>query len=451
MQGLRLFIRPLIAIVVLAGLGGALYWSNKEKAKEAAKPPAETSPKILSLTEADIQKLDIKKKGGDGTVVDTVLQRGAGGKWELTAPQAYSVDQEAANSLASSAATVNSDQLVDDKATDMKQFGLDPPALEVDVIKKDGKTSKLLFGSDAPGVGGSYAKLEGDPRVFTVGSSTKSNFDKSSKDLRDKRLLAFDQDKLSRVELTAKKQTIEFGRSKDEWQILKPQPMRADGLQVEELVRKLKDAKMDLALSDEDAKKATAAFASGTPTATVRVTDPSGTHEMQIRKKENDYYAKSSAAEGAYKMAADLGTGVDKSVDDFRNKKLFDFGFNEPNKIEMHDGAKTVSLQKTGEKWQSGGKEMDSTSVQSFLDKLRDLSASKFTDSGFGTPTIDLTVTSNDGKRTEKVLISKQDKTSIAKRENEPSLYELDNKTVDELEKAAGDVKPPQAAPKPKK
>jgi hypothetical protein len=443
MQGLRL----LIALAVLLGLGGTLYWSNKEKAKEAAKPPAETSPKILSLTEADIQKIEIKKKGGD----DTVVQRAAGGKWELTAPKPYPVDQEAANSLASSAATVNSDQLVDDKITDLKPFGLDAPTLELDVTKKDNKTSKLLIGNDAPGVGGAYAKLEGDPRVFTVASYTKTNFDKSPKDLRDKRLLPFDQDKLSRLELTAKKQTIEFGRSKDEWQILKPQPLRADGLQVEELVRKLKDAKMDLAVSEEDAKKAAAAFASGTPIATVKVTDPSGTHEMQIRKKENDYYAKSNAAEGAFKMAADLGSGVDKSVDDFRNKKLFDFGFNEPTKIEMHDGAKTVSLQKSGEKWQSNGKEMDSTSVQSFLDKLRDLSASKFTDKGFGTPTIDLTVVSNDGKRTEKVLISKQDKTVIAKRENEPSLYELESKAVDELEKAAGDVKPAQAAAKPKK
>ena len=69
-------------------------------------------------------------------------------------------------------------------------------------------------------------------------------------------------------------------------------------------------------------------------------------------------------------------------MDDFRNKKLFDFGFNDPNKIEMHDGGKTYAFQKTGEDWSSNGKKMDSTSVQSFLDKLRDLSASKFIDSG---------------------------------------------------------------------
>ncbi len=85
---------------------------------------------------------------------------------------------------------------------------------------------------------------------------------------------------------------------------------------------------------------------------------------------------------------------------------------------------------------------MDSTSVQSFVDKLRDLAATKFIDSGtFPNATLDITVTSNDGKRVEKVLIAKQGNDYIAKRENEPALYGLDSKTVEALERAAADVK----------
>ena len=157
-----------------------------------------------------------------------------------------------------------------------------------------------------------------------MASYTKSSFDKTPKDLRDKRLLTFDQDKLSRLELIAKKDDLEFGRSKDEWQILKPKPLRADGLQVEELLRKLKDAKMDLNVSEDDAKKFASNFATGMPVATVKVTDSSGTQELQIRKKGGDYFAKSSAVAGIQKVAADLGAGVDKALADFRNKKLFD-------------------------------------------------------------------------------------------------------------------------------
>jgi hypothetical protein len=179
------------------------------------------------------------------------------------------------------------------------------------------------------------------------------------------------------------------------------------------------------------------------------MTDPSGTQQMEVRKVKDDYYAKSSAVDGAHKVTADLATALDKGADDFRNKKLFDFGFSDPNKIEMHDNGKSYAFEKKGEDWLAGGKKQDSTSVQSFVDKLRDLSSSKFIDAGtFGTPTIDITVTSGDGKRVEKVLISKQGSDYIAKRENEPALYGIDPKNVDELSKAASDVKPAQAPKK---
>jgi len=436
----------MVAGLVLAALAAGLYFSNRQKSAEAAKPPADASPKIVALSENEIAKVDLKKKDA----AETILERNNAGKWQLTAPNKFLADQDTASQLVTSASSVASDRVVEEKAADVSNYGLKSPSLEVDVTTKAGKTSKLKIGDDTPTNSGAYAMLEGDPRVFTVASYVKSGLDKSVNDLRDKRLLTFDQDKLSRVELVAKKQDIEFGRDKDQWQIVKPKPLRADGLQVEELIRKLKDAKMDLTVSAEDAKKAAAAFVSATPVATVKATDASGTQQIDVRKNKEDYYAKSSAVDGVHKVTADLGTGLDKGLDDFRNKKLFDFGFNEPSKIEMHDNGKAHVFQKTGEDWLSNGKKLDGTSVQSFLDKLRDLSASKFVDfTAVANPSIDLTVTSNDGKRVEKVLISKQGSDYIARRENEPSLYGLDPKTVDDLSKAASDVK--EASPGKKK
>jgi len=433
-----------VAVVLLAALGVGLYFSNKEKAAEAAKPPSDTPPKILALTDGDITKIALKKKGADETILEKT-----NGKWQLTAPKPYPADQDAVSQLVTSAANVSSDRVVEDKASNLSAYGLNSPSLELDITGKGGKVSKLEIGDDTPTNSGAYAMLAGDPRVFTVASFVKTGIDKSANDLRDKRLLSFDQDKLSRVELMAKKEDIEFGRDKDQWQIVKPKPLRAEGLQVDEMLRKLKDAKMDLTLSDDDAKKAAAAFASGMPVATVKLTDPSGTQQIEIRKDKDDYYAKSSTVPGVFKVTSELGTGVDKSLDDFRNKKLFGFGFNDPNKIEMHANGKTYSFQKGGDDWFSNGKKMDSTSVQSFLDKLRDFSASKFIDTGsLGAPTIDLTVVSNSGKLTEKLLIAKQGTDYVAQRENEPALYGLDAKTVDDLSQAASDVKPAPAVKK---
>ena len=198
-----------------------------------------------------------------------------------------------------------------------------------------------------------------------------------------------------------------------------------------------------------DTKKNAAAFNSGAPFATVKVTDVSGTQEIQVRKNKDDYYAKSSIVDGVYKVSSTLGTGLGKKLDDFRNKKLFDFGFADPDKVEFRNGSKSLFLSRSGSDWWSNGTKMEENSVRSLIDKIRDVSASKFEDTGFTSAVLDLTVTSNDGKRIEKVSVSKNGAGYVAKRENEPALYELDASAVTDIQKSAADVNP--APPSAKK
>jgi hypothetical protein len=95
---------------------------------------------------------------------------------------------------------------------------------------------------------------------------------------------------------------------------------------------------------------------------------------------------------------------------------------------------------------------MDNTTVQNLIDKLRDLTATKFAEAGGGQPVFDAAVTSNGGKRVEKVMINKQGDKYFAQRDGESSIYELDGKAVEDLQKAASDVKEaPPAAPAKKK
>jgi hypothetical protein len=436
----------LVAAGVLAALSGVLYWSNHKKAAPDAdvKVSADTPPKILTVPEADITKIDIKRKGQD----DVTLAKDAAGKWQITAPKALAADQSQVGTLVSTLSGLSSERLIEDKAADLSAYGLASPAEEVDVTEKN-KTDKLLIGDSTPTGNGAYVAVVGDPRVFTLATFTKSSLEKGAKDLREKRLLTFDMDKLSRVELDAKKQQIEFGRNKDQWQIVKPKPLRADDSKVQDLIRKLSDARMDLSGTDDDAKKAAAGFASGTEVGKAVVTDASGTQTLDIRKNKDDYYAKSSAVEGVYKVGSDVGQALDKSVEDFRNKKLFDFGFSDPDKIEFHEDAKTYFLTKGGQDWWlPDGKKADAIPAETYLEKVRDLSASKFVDSGFTTPAMELIVTPGGGKSAEKVLIAKNGDRYIAQRENEPGLYELDTAAVKDLEKAAEDLKP---APEPVK
>lgn len=436
----------LIAVVLLAALGGGLYYSEKTKKAEEGQPAKDAPPKILTIPEDQFKEVRVQRTVGEVTVI----RRNNANKWQIVEPKPLAADADSVSTMVNALAALTSDQLVDEKAADLSPYGLKTPTIEVSITKKDGKTEKLLVGDDAPASGGAYVKLASDPRVFTVASYVKSNVDKYAKDLRDKRLLTFDSDKLTRVELQAKGATVEFGKNnQNEWQILKPKPLRADGSQVEELVRKLKDAKMDTSISDEEAAKAAPAFASGTRVAVATVSDAAGNQQIEVRRdKDKNYYAKTTAVEGFYKVPADLGDGLDKDLAAFRNKKLFDFGWNDPSKVEVN---KTV-YQKDGEKWTAGGKQMDSPSIQAMVDKLRDLSSAKFLDAvPAGAPVFEATVTSNEGKRVEKVSILKQGTTYVGRRENEGGAYEIEATVFDELQKAAGGIKEFQPPKDPKK
>lgn len=424
----------LAAAVALALLGAGVWWSQR---KEAEKESAPASGKLFTLKDEEVNRVDIAR--ADGTT--TTLEKDKSG-WRITAPQPLRVDNDAVTSLISSFTGLSQTRVVDEKPADLQTFGLVSPVVKVTV---NGRNT-LLLGDDTPTGGSTFAKVASDPKVFTIGSSSKSSLDKSWKDLQDKRLLTVDDAKLTRVELMAKGGTVDFGKnSQNEWQIVKPRPLRADNLAVEEMVRKLREAKMDTAATPEPAK-----FNSGTRIATAVLTDASGAQTLEIRKSGEDYYAKSSVVEGVHKITSDLGEAVNKSLEDFRNKKLFDFGFNEPSKVIIREGEKMFDFTKGGQKWWTNGKEMDSASVQQVIDKLRDLSAAGFVEiAPSGLPVMEISVTSADGKRVEKVQVFKPGSDYLARRENEPSIHRLDANAVTEIQKAAADVKAPPPPAKP--
>jgi hypothetical protein len=429
----------IVAVLVFFALAGVLYWSEHRKPEETTKAAADAPPSILKLDEASITRLEVKKT----ETPPVLLARGASGEWTLIEPKPLGADQSTVSSMLSTISSLDSQRLVEEKAGDLKRYGLDQPAIEVDITTKDNKSQKLLIGDDTPTGGAAFAKLSADPRVFTIASFSKTSVDKTLNDLRDKRLLTANSDKVSRVELIRKGQKLEFGKNKDDWQILKPKPLRADSRQVGELVRKLADARMDLSGTDD--KEVASAFSKGNPVAVAKLTDQSGTQQLEVRKMKDAYYAKSSIVDGAYKVGSDLAEALDKGLDDFRNKKLFDFGFSDPNKIELHTSSKATFLTKSGEDWWSNGKKMDASTVQELISKLGDLAATKFPEVGFGNPTMEATVTSDDGKRTEKVRIAKSGNGYVAMRDNEPGLYELESGPVDDLQRTADGLKPASA------
>src|SRR5260370_12532468 len=125
----------LVAVAVLAVLGGLVFWSNKQKATADTNPAADASPKLLSIPDDQFKQIKLSKTGGD----TTVLARGDGNKWQITQPKPLAADQDSVGSLVSTLSSLGSDRLIEDKASDLAQSLLTTPTMECPVTQKDGK------------------------------------------------------------------------------------------------------------------------------------------------------------------------------------------------------------------------------------------------------------------------------------------------------------------------
>src|SRR5690348_5291605 len=91
----------IIAVAVLAVLGGATWWSNK-KQTSAAKSPDNTT-KILSIPSDQFQEIRIKK------AAETIDVKGGPGKWQITQPETLPADQDAISSMVNTLGGLSAD------------------------------------------------------------------------------------------------------------------------------------------------------------------------------------------------------------------------------------------------------------------------------------------------------------------------------------------------------
>jgi hypothetical protein len=96
----------LVAVVIAAGLGGAVWYALKHPPGSDIKPTPDTSVKLINIPEDQIRQIEVKKR--DGSTLTLVHENR---KWSLTGKENYPADQDAASGLAGALAPLSADFL----------------------------------------------------------------------------------------------------------------------------------------------------------------------------------------------------------------------------------------------------------------------------------------------------------------------------------------------------
>ncbi len=274
------------------------------------------------------------------------LQKGADG-WKLTEPTAAKADESEVNGITSNLSSLTVERVVDEAPGNLGDYGLKEPVIEVSFKSKGDKAFRTLqLGTKTPTGSDMYAKLANEKKVFLVQGYLESTFNRQPFDLRDKKILSIDRDKVDRLEVVNGDSTILLTKGAGDWKLASPVEARGDFGSIEGLVSRLQSAEMKSIV----AENATDMKQYGLDKPAVLVTIGLGSARAQLglgaKTDKGDVYARDLSRTMVVTVAPDLLTELQKGANDLRRKDIFEFRAYNLTRIELTRGATTLVAEK---------------------------------------------------------------------------------------------------------
>jgi hypothetical protein len=444
MRGLRSF---LLLLAICAGLAAYLYFVESKRDPAAADKKA----KVFTVEADKIDEMTVKSESGEQTTL-----KKTGTAWQIVAPVAAEPDGASVSGLTSNLSTLELQRVIEDNPTDLAEYGLAQPRLEVS-FKAGGTEHRLQIGRKTPAATDLYAKLGDGKRVFLVPSFVETTFNKTTFDLRDKTVLKVDRDKIDALSITSATRVLQFSKADGEWQMTVPVRGRADFTTVDGLVSRLDTLQTKSIVVPE--ATALAEYGLEKPETTIQLGSGSSQATLLIGKEagEGVVYAKDQSRPAVITIESTLVADVTKDAGEYRQKDLFDARAFNSTRLEVTRNGQTSVFEKTKtknkegqeeEKWKQSAptaRDVDQSTVDNLISAITAAQATSFVESaartGLDKPEIVVALTSDGGKRVEKVTLARSGTDGYATREGEPGIAKIDAATIDNIIKSFEGIK----------
>lgn len=434
MRGIRSFV---VLLVVALGLGAYLYFVESKREPGDGKK----NEKVFAGVESDkIERVTVKSEKGETATVEK-----KSGTWHLTQPVAADADPGELSGITTNLSTLEVQRVVDEQPTDFKQYGLDPPRVEV-AFKAGDRERRLLMGQKTPSGTDLYAKLPDKPRVFLISSYLDTTFNRTPFDLRDKSVLKVERDKIDAVEITTPERSIRIAKAGGDWRIKAPVDARADSNAVEGVVGRINTAQMK-AIASADAGDLTS-YGLDKPAIAIHIGSGSSQAGLLIGKTAADgtYYAKDLSRPMVFTLESSLVDELKKPADEYRVKDIFDARAFNTTRVEADRAGQTVAFEKAGDKWKQvapAAKDADAARVDGLLTALTGTRATGFVEktTALDKPELAVTLKYDEGKKSERVAFGRQGTDAFARRDGDAGAAKIDVATLDSVLKSLDALK----------
>jgi hypothetical protein len=422
--------------------------------RDATRPVADFRDKaILAFDRQQVTGLEIATPDG------TLALEPADNRWKLTRPVALGADADAVSGFLEKLGAAKVKEFVAEAPASLAPYGLDRPwRVTLHTGKdKDRASRALLIGKVEPSKG-VYAMRDGEASVLLIPDDVWTALPKNVASVRDKTVVQFERDKVTRLDVESPKGPVTLVRENDKWRITAPQAVAADQVEAGGLLLTLQNLRAQAFLGEDAA--AVPRFLAR-PEVKVTVTDGAGPRSLLLAPSPE----RRGGQTMAYAAVADRGpvvlvdgkalTDLSRTLNDLRDRTLL--GGLEPKdvkRMQVLASGQSIVVERAGEtEWRLVEPTKGAAKGSKVDDLLYTLRGLKWKDVaapggeepakyGLDKPAVEVRLFRADGTEIGGALFGKQDADRLyLKARNAPAIYSVDPKQVGPLPKSVDELK----------
>ncbi|MFH2012229.1 MAG: DUF4340 domain-containing protein [Pseudomonadota bacterium] len=350
---------------------------------------------------------------------------------------------------------------VNETPKNLKLYGLDSPKMEIIFFTNSDKPAKsLMIGERVKGENNLYAKWGDSKNVISIPENSLKNWPKTEFDLRDKSVLAFEKEKIFRIELKYPHEQITLvNDDKNQWNITEPIKVKADEFEVSDLLWALLDIRAKGFIDNNI--KVHDTYNLNKPLIEISVLEKDREKPVTLiiagkGDRREDLFAKTNLTETIYKLSPEILKTLSNTPFTLREKALLTFNNEDIGKVQLTSPDKTFILKLGEEDWEAIKPAKTKLYKAKIVSLLWDIKLLKFIEIisegkkedisiyGFDKPKTEITLWNKKENKIGSIIIGKkvQGKDMLyAKLDFAPIIYGIDPQFLKKLPSDISDLK----------
>jgi hypothetical protein len=407
---------------------------------------------ILSLDRSGVTGLEVRSRG-----VELSAEAGGASEWRMVKPKRLPADRDRILDLIDKVQFTKVKEFVADSPKSLARYGLDQPT-EVTFWtgkEKDRTAKSLLIGALDSKKKGVYAKRAGEPSVFLVEEEIWKLIPKSVSELREKRLVALNREKVEQIALESPRGKVLLVKEGEKWVIQGPEKLKADETEVNKLLSTAQGLKAEEFIG-EDAAAVSRVLAK--PELRLAFTEqgaPAPKVLLLAQARDRGKVYAGLAGQGPLTLVASSAlSDLAKSVTDLRDRSLLGFfDHRDVKKIQLKTGGQVILIERKGEEeWQLVEPRKGTARASKITELLWNLRTAKWSEIvspngedparfGLDAPTSEITLWKADGIEIGALIVGrKENATTYLRTKASPAIYAVDSKALGEFPKSPDDL-----------